>query len=223
MKSLKKFDSINEFYRFSDVLINDQWKIEKQLLKERVEVYKNHFLFKSMKEDFENKNISIFQLKDEEVITWLDTLILLRRTLNNISNQFVDLSKIIILMEYPLIYGNHMRVDYIILIERLVIVLEFGMFNQDERRSEERFTKKLQESIAYRQIITNSVEQSLNIVNYVMIYKPEYDRKSNESLESNLAYNFQEVITLSKFIATKISEQNRLSALNQFILLEKHR
>lgn len=218
-----EFRSINEFYRFSDRLLNDQWKIEKQLLKERAETYGNHTLFNAMKSDFEHKKVSIFPLKNEEIVTWFDTLLLLRRIFSSISNLGYDLNNMTLLMEYPLIYGNHMRVDYILLFDRLILVFELGMFNQDERRSEERYTKKLQESIAYRQIIRNSVDQSIHVVNYVMIYKPEYDRKSNSVLELNVKYNYQEIDTISKFIITKINEQNNLSAHKQILSIEKYR
>lgn len=223
IKTMYEFRSINEFYRFSDRLLNDQWKIEKQLLKDRVERYCNHTLFKSMKSDFEHKKVSIFPLKNEEIITWFDTLLLLRRIFNSISNLGHDLTSMKLLMEYPLIYGNHMRVDYILIFDRLILVFELGMFNQDERRSEERYTKKLQESIAYRQIIRNSVDQSIHVVNYVMIYKPEYDRKTSGLIEENVKYNYMEIDTVSKFIITKIIEQNNLSAYKQMLSIEKYR
>lgn len=223
IKTMYEFRSIIEFFRFSDGLINEQWKIEKQLLKERAEFYSNHALFKVMKKDFEQKKISIFPLKDEEIITWFDTILLLRRVFNNISNLGYDLSNMKLLMEYPLIYGNHMRVDYIFIFDRFILVFELGMFNQDERRSEERYTKKLQESIAYRQIIKNSIDQSICVVNYVMIYKPEYDRKNSSQMELNITYNYQEIDTVSKFIITKIKEQNGLSAYQQILSIEKYR
>ena len=101
-------------------------------------------------------------------------------------------------MEYPLVFGNHMRSDYLIVYDRLIVVLEFGMFNQDEKRSEERYTKKLQESINYRQLIGNMVSKEIQVVNYVMIYLPEYNRHLKNELVENTKHNHEELMSLSR-------------------------
>jgi len=113
-----------------------------------------------------------------------------------------------------------MRSDYLIVYERLIVVLEFGMFNQDEKRSEERYTKKLQESINYRQIIGNLVEKEVSVVNYVMIYKPEYDRILSKKLQENIDYNDSEIDLLTSFLLKNIKKQDNLSGLKQLELLE---
>ena len=132
----------------------------------------------------------------------------------------VNVSKINVIMEYPLIYGNHMRSDYLIVYDRLIVVLEFGMFNQDEKRSEERYTKKLQESINYRQIIGNAVDKEVNTINYVMIYKPEYDRIMCKSLDENIYYNLKEIDLLASFLYKYITKQDNLTGIRQLELLE---
>ncbi|MDR4969051.1 MAG: hypothetical protein RG740_05485, partial [Acholeplasmataceae bacterium] len=97
----------------------------------------------------------------------------------------------------------------------LIIVLEFGMFNQDERRSEERYTKKLQESINHRQIIANMVSKLVDVVNYVMIYRPEYDSKNEKLMDDNKEYNTGEIIKLTEFVIKNIRNQDRLTAIKQ--------
>ena len=119
------------------------WRIEKQLLKERAEVYKKTTQFTELKTQFEKNQLTIWMLKDEEVITWMDTLIIMRRVIINLFKKGMNGEKLVVIMEYPLVYGNHMRTDYLVIYDRLIIVLEFGMFNQEERRSEERYTKKV--------------------------------------------------------------------------------
>jgi hypothetical protein len=217
------------FYKMTELSIftNDleiiDWKIEKEYLKERAFFYSKIELFGLLKQTFLDKKISIFALKDEEVITWIDTLSLLRRLLLILFKQGIDTDKISIIMEYPLIFGNHMRADYLLVYDQLIIVLEFGMFNQDERRSEERYTKKLQESNSYRQLLGNLVDSKIKVVNYVMIYRPEYSRNQKKYIKENILYNDEELNNLAKFISHLIKLQDisqpmyQLSYLNNII------
>ena len=214
------FEGLHKFLLFTEKLENTKWKIEKQLLKERVEKYRNANIFKDLKEQFKTKEISIWELKEEEVITWIDTLTLLRRAFIQILKKGYRSDEVCILMEYPLINGNYMRTDYLIIHNRLIFVLEFGMFNQDEKRSEERYTKKLQESINYRQIIANQVTNDISVINYVMIYKPEFDRYENKTMNDNIIYNDVEINKLSNYIFNLLMKQQNLSAINQLKIIE---
>jgi hypothetical protein len=223
IKALEKIKGNQEFNRFTDFLIECNWKIEKQLLKDRVCRYNDMKMYIRLKDSFEKKKISIWPLKEEEIITWFDTLLLLRRVMNNISNQVNEIANLDIIIEYPLVFGNHMRTDYLIIYSRLIIVLEFGMFNQDEKRSEERYTKKLQESNSYRQILSNVINPTVEIVNYVLIYKPEYDWYHNTDMKENIVYNYSETDRLCKFIIQKLRNQNELLAINQLENIEKDR
>lgn len=215
IKSMYYFDGINKFNTFSEFLDRISWKIEKQLLKDRAIFYQSLPMYKELKKQFNEKMITIWPLKEEEVVTWFDTLLLMRRAFVELFKIGIISDKVHIFMEYPLIYGNHMRTDYLIVYERVIIVIEFGMFNQEERRSEERYTKKLQESISHRQIIANMVDRSLDVVNYVMIYRPEYDRVKKELMVENITYNNEEIVLLSRFIKSKVSLQEDLLAIQQ--------
>ncbi|MDO9630242.1 MAG: hypothetical protein Q7I99_10125 [Acholeplasmataceae bacterium] len=185
------------------------------MLKDRVDLYQTLPIYRELRKQFNDNFITIWPLKEEEIITWFDTLLLMRRMLFELFKCGIQSEKMHILMEYPLIYGNHMRTDYLIVYDRLIIVLEFGMFNQDERRSEERYTKKLQESISHRQIIANMVDKNIEVVNYVMIYRPEYDRVHAVINQENIEYNNEEISLLSRFIHAKINIQENLLALHQ--------
>lgn len=210
-----RFDGVSMFNSFTDYLEKTNWRIEKQLLKERVETYKDNIKYKELKKQFNDRKLSIWPLKDEEVITWMDTLLILRRTMMQLFKKGILSEKVKILMEYPLVYGNHMRTDYLIVYERLIIVLEFGMFNQDEKRSEERYTKKLQDSITHRQVLANMIINQIKVVNYVLVYRPEYDRILKKSYDENIEYNYKEIDLLSNFIMNLVLEQESLSAVSQ--------
>jgi len=220
IKAMYIFEGLHKFLLFTEELEKTKWKIEKQLLKERVEKYKNTSIFQELKKQFIAKKISIWELKEEEVITWIDTLTLLRRAFVQILKKGFQSDEICILMEYPLVNGNYMRTDYLIIHNRLIFVLEFGMFNQDEKRSEERYTKKLQESINYRQIIANQVASDISVINYVIIYKPEYDRYESKIINDNIVYNELELNKLSNYIFNLFAKQQNLSAINQLKIIE---
>ena len=210
-----KFSNGFQFIDFVEVIERIHWKIEKQLLKERVEKYNKTFLFQMLKKQFIQENISIWPLKDEEVITWIDTLSILKRTINQLKVRNLDLNRFSIVMEYPLVFGNHMRTDYLLIYDRLIIVLEFGMFNQDEKRSEERYTKKLQDSITHRQVLANMIDNRVKIVNYVLVYRPEHDRINDVTMDDNINYNNCEIALLTDFIINNTMEQNSISAIAQ--------
>lgn len=215
IKCMYQFNSMMAFNGFTEFVEKSNWRIEKQLLKERVETYKQHFFYKQLKDQFEKGKLTIWPLKEEEIITWMDTLSIMRRCMMQLFKKGIYGDKLRIIMEYPLVYGNHMRTDYLIVYDRLIIVLEFGMFNQDEKRSEERYTKKLQDSITHRQVLHNMINRDVKIVNYVMIYRPEYDRIIQSRFIDNIQYNDQEILLLTNFIAEHIREQDSLSAMNQ--------
>ena len=215
IKSLRFFNGFEEFNRFTFFLEEMKWNIEKQLLKDRVTYYRNNKHFIELSEDFYRKKLSIWELKSEEVITWFDTMTLLRRMFIILFKKRIKTDHLKLFLEYPLIFGNHMRADYLIVYERLIVVLEFGMFNQDEKRSEERYTKKLQESINYRQLLANIVEPQIIVVNYVMIYRPEYDRSRDTFFKDNIDYNNDELIRSFNFLHLHFNNQNELSAFEQ--------
>jgi len=215
IKCLYEFDNFSSFSKFTEFTDVLDWKIEKQLLKNRVVKYQKITYFQMLKEKFYEKKLSIFPLKPEEVITWFDTTVLLRRILFGLYKKGINTENISIIMEYPVIFGNHMRSDYLLVYDRLIIVLEFGMFNQDERRSEERYTKKLQESISYRQIIANMMPKEIEVVNYVLIYKPEYNSETKKDMSENILYNQGEISKIILFLEHHLYEENQKNAKTQ--------
>lgn len=213
--ALNYFMTVNEFLQYSQVVEQNEWKIEKQLLKDRVECYQSITIFKELSMKFHTEKLSIWPLKQEEVITWIDTLTIMRRVYFSLFKLGIHQEKIITIMEYPLVNGNYMRTDYLLVYDRLIFVLEFGMFNQDEKRSEERYTKKLQESINYRQIIANQVSSKTKVINYTMIYRPEFDRHRKVNIDENITYNTNEINRLVNFVFHNVKKQDQEQAIMQ--------
>lgn len=102
IRAMNIFNGLVSFNKFSDFLEMENWRIEKQLLKERVEKYCKRESFLELKKKFIEKDLSMWELKDEEVITWMDTSILIRRLLVELFKKGINADKIQIVMEYPL-------------------------------------------------------------------------------------------------------------------------
>lgn len=215
IRALYVFNGYSDFAKFVSIIEDDDWRIEKQLLVKRVEKYQKKQYFINLKDRFNKSDLTIWDLKPEEIITWIDTSILLKRFFVGLFESGTAIEELKIIMEYPLLFGNHTRSDYLLVYDRLIIVLEFGMFNQDEKRREERYTKKLQESMNYRRVLSNLLAKELEIVNYVMVYRPEYDSDKKRSLEENIKYNKLEIDRLVVFAKHKINQQIKLSAKSQ--------
>jgi hypothetical protein len=220
IKCLYFFKQLNETATLLNTLDQMNWRIEKEYLKDRVIFYQKTEIYQKLKNDFLVKKLTIWPLKDEEIITWMDTLSLVSRIMLKLFKSGIQTNKISLVMEYPIVFGNHMRTDYLLIYDRLIIVLEFGMFNQDEKRSEERYTKKLQESNSYRQILDNLLKPGVDVVNYVMIYRPEYSKTQKLNLSENIKYNNSEIEKLTKFIAHLIKIQDTSAPLHQLEYLE---
>ncbi len=220
---LKRFDNISEFNNFTNQLTQIHWKIEKQLLKERAFKYSNLMIFKELKNEYIKKKISIFQLKDEEVVTWLDTMLIMKRVFSNMYELGTLRPDLTLLMEYPFLFGNYMRTDYLLIYKDLIVSIELGMFNQDEKRKEERYTKKVQETIGHKHVLTQMLTENVTINSYVIIYKPEFDRNFSASIKENIEYNNLEIKKLSQFLELQLRVQDQKMAIQQLLALESHR
>lgn len=218
---LKEFQSVSQFLQFSKRLEDLHWTIDKQLLKDRVTFYEDVSLFIDLKKEYIDKKISIFTLKDEEVITWLDTMLLLRRVVLVLFQRGMIHEEIKIIMEYPFVLGNQMRSDYLIVFKQSVIILEFGMFNQDEKRKEERYTKKVQENIGHRHLLANLT--NIDIYTYVVMYRPEFDYISHQRLKEHYSHNEEVIDNLATFLEIVIKKQLNKDAYYQLTYLEKYR
>lgn len=214
MNYLHKFYSLLDFLDFSKRVYDTGWRIENQLLRDRVEKHRKNSFFVDIKKRFLSRELSIWELKDEEVITWLDTIDIFSRVLRGIYSRESRIETVVF-MEYLIPYGNHMRCDYLMVFGNTIITIEFGMFNQDEKRGEERYSKKLLETIAYRQIIQNQVSDNIKVNNYVLIYKPEFNRVSEKYLDENIKYNNNEVIKMTNYILQSMNKEIESLAINQ--------
>ena len=184
-------------------------------MKDRVQMFCSKEYYKKIKEDFLKKDLTPWPLKEEEVISWFDTLSLLQRVMTKVREATFETNETIIFTEYVIPFGNHLRVDYLLVFDREIIVLEFGMFNQDERRSEERYSKKLVEAMAYSQVLRNILPKDINVYNYVMIYKPEYDLSILGEMIENIRYNESEIGILARFVLNILKKNVEFKAKHQ--------
>ena len=126
---LKEFQTVSPFLQYSKKLEESSWNIDKQLHKDRVYFHDQHPLFIELKQRYLEKKLSIFMLKEEEVITWLDTMLLLRRSMLVLFERGVLQEDMKIIMEYPFVLGNQMHSDYLIIFKQAIKVYSFVFYN----------------------------------------------------------------------------------------------
>ena len=208
MKYLLKYEGYMDlFSQMEDIKIQN-WIIGKEKMKDRAVMFENEYFFRMLREKFINKQISMWPINNEEIISWLDTMSLIMRIFLKLQEKTQLPNDFTIYSEYVIPFSNHLRADYIISFDNYIIVFEFGMFNQDEKRRGERYSKKAVESITYCQMLRNIVSKAVNVVNYVMIYLPEYDLSINKEISENISYNETEIEKVCQFILT-VLENNK--------------
>ena len=74
----------------------------------------------------------------------------------------------------------------------------------------------------YRQILDNMLEKGIVVVNYVLIYKPEFNRETKTFLNENIQYNQEELARFCKFLSIHINNQNTLSAIEQLKMISEN-
>jgi len=92
---------------------------------------------------------------------------------------------------------------------------------KDEKRKEERYTKKVQENIGHRHLLANLTQA--DIYTYVVMYRPEFDIVTNQVLKEHALHNQEVIAKLSTFLEIVINKQLSKDAYFQLLTLEQYR
>lgn len=181
IQSLYTFESYFVFKSFVKDLYNIRnWKISDKTDDERIALIKDKDYFQKLKKDFNSRNICPYPITNKEVLSYLDTLNILYKVLEEITNQ--DFKKNVkIIMEYlPKNDLGKDRVDYVIAYKNILILIEFGRSSRRENLKETRM-KKEDELDYYKKQIERIVDSSdIKIQTLPIIYQPEKDEQAIE-------------------------------------------
>lgn len=186
IQSLYTFDSIPDFNDFIEDLYDvENWVISDLPDRERINLLSNKLYFQTIEEDFRSSKISPYPITKKEILSYLDTLSLMYKVVNNVDNEdFFRNAKII--MEYvPNNDNGKDRCDYIITYRNLLIIFEFGRC-KDRNQIKERRNIKEEELDNYKKQIKRIVSKDIIIETQAFIYQPEVNYKAEQENEQEI-------------------------------------
>lgn len=193
IKSLYTFDSIDHFNDYIQNLYNvENWTIASIPDKDRIEILSNKEYFQRIIEDFKSSKISPYHYKKTEILSYLDTLSLMHKIVNNIENEDFERNAKIIMEYVPNNYQGQDRCDYIITYRNLLIIFEFGRCI-DRCNIKKRRTEKEQQLAKYEELIQNIVDKEIEIKTKAFIYQPEANENAEEENEIEINNTIKQI------------------------------
>ena len=171
MKCLNYSETTDLFIQYIDQEVKaPYWQIRYGTAKERAKRCEKKDYFSDLKKAF-NSFVQAHS-DDGQVISWLDSLTLMRRVA--IKLREYDLQYIDYITEYVIPFANSKRPDYILSFKNTVLLIEFGR-NTD-------YNAKLSQAIQYQVLLENLFQRSIKVIPYVFIYNIEFDEKMEEKV-----------------------------------------
>ncbi len=161
MKCLEKY-SFNQFEKYvTEELQIADWYVWDEDLGRRATYVNNRDYFKKLKQKSENKLINA---TDKEIVTWLDTLKLLRDTLQELPKSI--LNELIIIQEYVMPFDEK-RADYLLIHNNRILIIEFSYEKYND------YGNKVQQALGYKELLQDLLPNYIDVGTYVYKYKSE--------------------------------------------------
>ncbi|MBU0996630.1 MAG: hypothetical protein KKE16_01130 [Firmicutes bacterium] len=185
MKCLNHSSCISAFIEYTNS-VNSYWQIRSGSAEERASACKSAGYFVELSNTF--TNFVQNKTNDGQVISWLDSLSLMRRVAIRLYEE--QLKNINVITEYVIPYANNKRPDYLMCFKNTVLLIEFGHYTS--------YDIKLAQAMQYQVLLAKHFNKIINIVPYVFIYNVEYDHenKERESLVAKNQNHIEELVSL---------------------------
>ncbi|AIO18182.1 hypothetical protein KQ51_00280 [Candidatus Izimaplasma bacterium HR1] len=202
-ESLLYFKSPKELSNFiSELNVYNGWKIQEGIMNERGKLIEDKIYTRMLRELFREKNFFRRNVSLAEIISWLDNLTLIQRLLNKLevaipSGKFNDLE---ISVEYMIQMSKRMRVDYVIIYKKNILLLELrtvSSFNKVRPTWE----KKFHELLIYKELMSYYIKD-FDIKCYALIPLYEYSNKIRK--EKHIDNNDKQLDYLVEYISRYI-------------------
>lgn len=163
----------NEFKQLIESLEITHWKIVDEIEEIRYETIKNHTYSKILKDNAKKKEI-LKPKNYKQIISWLDTMFLLYKTIKNI-NPSLNFN---ILQEYTIPTTKN-RIDFVLYKDNKILLLEFsyGIHNNKWDVKEEQVNN-------YKKMLKNLLTDDYLIETYRIIYMQDYNKNFTNCKES---------------------------------------
>ena len=166
--------NVFKFMEFAEELKADSWYIFNDDIESRYNKIKNTYYFNELKRRADSNKI---HYDDVEIVSWLDNINIIYNTLSNFFDDDIyesnneALNKVHIIGEYHIPYSNN-RADIAIVYENKIIIVELSY---DKFKIYERFKRKLDQVICYKELLNNLLNNHIEIATYTLLIEPEVD------------------------------------------------
>ena len=183
------------------------WFVREENIENRTENISKSERFLYMKKQAQKNDI---YFDKREIVTWLDSLNTLYFVFDNIKDEHLR-DSIIIIQEYCIPYTNK-RADYLLIYDNKILILEFS-FNK--LGYELQYEQKLQQAIGYKELLSNILPKEIDIGTYTFLIEPEEDKNGKVFKIKNTDYfpNHYKIQDLALFVE-KFFNKNINLAIN---------
>lgn len=189
-------DAFNSFVTSLDIYKG--WKITSGSMNDRGKVIEDKCYTKKLRMIFKDKDFFRKKVSLAEVVSWLDNLILIQRLLSRLKlklskDKYNDIS---ISVEYMINMSKKMRIDYLILYNDNILLLELRMVNSFVKiRST--WENKFRELLIYKELMSYYIFNKEFIL-FALI--PLYEFEGNKKVPKNINYNNNQLDFLAEYI-----------------------
>lgn len=205
--SLYTFSSPQEFLKFYQELnFYGEWKIQKGLLNKRGTMIESKHYVKMLRERFNKKGFFRKRVSIAEIVSWLDTMYIIKRFLINLRARLDSkcYGDIIIHVEYMIKMSKKMRIDYVFEYENKLLLIEFRTVSKFEK-IRPTWEMKFHELMIYKELLQYYIRQK-SIILYAFIAMFEYDKA--ELIVKNYQYNDNQVKYLTEYTIKYLIQKN---------------
>jgi hypothetical protein len=193
------FDTPSDLIAFLHELdVYNGWQIQSGLLNDRGKQIYNRRYVKMLRERFDNRDFFRQRVSIAEIVSWLDTMSLMRRLVESLRAKLGrDVAEQIhIYCEYMIQMSKKMRIDYVLEYEDRLLLLEFRTVNRFEKLRST-WQMKFQELQIYKELMSYYLpDKTIRVYSFIAMY--EYDRGKLDVVQKQ--YNDNQVNYLTEYI-----------------------
>jgi hypothetical protein len=197
--SLLYFRNPADFINFTKKLnIYSDWKIAKGTMNDRGELIRNKRYTNYLRDKFNNKNMFRRSVSISEIVSWLDSYVIMKRFFEKLSIEIdeFEFSEITTYCEYMIRMSKKMRIDFVIRYKKIMLIIEFRMVN-NYTKIKPTWSKKKLELLVYKELLENYMENDIKILTFAFISLYEYDGKFIDT--SHREYNNNQIDFLVQY------------------------
>ncbi len=178
--------------------IYNDWKITKGTMNSRGESIRNKRYTNYLRNRFNNKKMFRRSVSISEIVSWLDSFVIIRRFFKKLSSSIThdEFEDIELYCEYMIKMSKKMRVDFILKYKDTLLLIEFRMVN-NFTKIKATWNKKKVELLVYKELLENYIPLDTKILTFAFITIYEYDGKSID--DAHLNYNNNQVDFLVEY------------------------